>query len=149
MRNFLFSMIALAIPVMASGSNDAQMVTNNTIATQGVHVFYARFALSSGGGGAPAQYVISAQAPAGWIAAPGPGADGGNWSTKFSVTYDTGFTAGYVACSATPINNGASTSYGVPNLTQPYTHAGTIVIDMGWDGSPQSFFPLNGFTLAC
>jgi hypothetical protein len=149
MRIFTILILALAATVPAFASNDAQMVTANTVATEGVHTFYARFVLSSGGGGSPGQYTVSSQSPAGWISAPSAGIDGGNWSTHFTVTYNTGFSAGYVACSATPINNGASTSYGVPNLTQPYTHSGTITVDMGWDGAPQSFFPENGFTLTC
>ena len=149
MRIFTTLILAMAAAVPAFASNDAQMVTPNTIATEGVHTFYARFVLSGGGGGSPGQYTVSAQSPTGWVSAPSAGIDGGNWSTHFTVAYSTGFSIGSVACSATPINNGASTSYGVPNLTQPYTHSGTITVDMGWDGAPQSFFPENGFTLTC
>ena len=150
MRNFLLiALMALAVPAVAS--NDAQMVTPNTIATEtpkGVN-FTARFTVSSGGGGSVPQYAVSSESPSGWITHIGTAIDGGSWSSSVSINYNTSLGSGHsVACSATALDSGAANAFGVPVLSQPFTSSGTFTVQISWSGG-ESFFPENGFDLIC
>jgi hypothetical protein len=151
MRNLFVALLALVAVVPAIASNDAQMVTPNTIATEtpkGVN-FTARFTVSSGGGGSVPQYAVSSESPSGWITHIGTAVDGGSWSSSVSINYNTSLGSGHsVACSATALDSGAANAFGVPVLSQPFTSSGTFAVQISWSGG-ESFFPENGFDLIC
>lgn len=146
-----FFLLLSGSPAAACGlpAHDGSVTCPNTVATNTASSksFSAVFVRYAGGGGAPAQYYVSQQSPSPWISAVSGGRDGGSWSTAFTFNFSAGVP---ITCEATPtVAAGMNGSYGSVTLSQPMASSGTINIGVGWAGAPQSFFPMNGFTIIC